>query len=391
MQTAQLFIGLMSGTSQDGIDAALCRLWRDADSGADHIELIDFACTPYEPELAHLLRAVVAEDDTKLDDISYLHTHLALAFANCATEICRRNNVAPSDIAAVGSHGHTVRHAPSPRTLDGRSLGATLQLGCPSTLAQHSGTRVVADFRAADVARGGQGAPLVPIFDHAFLRDEHVNVCALNIGGIANCTILPAGADTTDVRAFDTGPGNVLIDVASRRFFGKRYDAGGAYAAAGILAPHLLAALQREPFIAAPPPKSTGRELFNDEYLNKVLETSWQGARAAEDLLHTLTHFTAWSIAENIRLFADPRARLIVSGGGLHNACLMQMLSKELPDATIVDSSACGIPSDAKEAMCFAYLAWRTVHGLPGNIPSVTGADRAVVLGGVWENRVSGV
>lgn len=384
MHTAQLFIGLMSGTSQDGIDAALCRLRRDADTGMDHIELIDYTCTPYEADLAYLLRAVVAEESTTLDDISYLHTHLALAFAACTAEICRRNNVTAADIAAVGSHGHTVRHAPKPRNLDGRSLGATLQLGCPSTLAQHSGLRVVADFRAADVARGGQGAPLVPIFDHAFLRDEKVNVCALNIGGIANCTILPAGCAPEDVRAFDTGPGNVLIDLAARRFFGKRYDAGGVYAAAGILAPHLLAALQREPFIAAPPPKSTGRELFNDEYLNKVLETSWQGSRAAEDLLHTLTHFTAWSIAENIRQFAGPRSRLVVSGGGLHNKCLMRMLSLELPEADIVSSADCGIPSDAKEAMCFAYLAWRTLHGLPGNIPSVTGADKAVALGGVW-------
>lgn len=374
----------MSGTSQDGIDAALCRVRRDGDTGADHIELVDYSCTSYEPDLAYLLRAVVAEENTGLDDISYLHTHLALAFASCTAEICSRNNLKAADIAAVGSHGHTVRHAPTPRSLDGRSLGATLQLGCPSTLAQHSGLRVVADFRAADVARGGQGAPLVPIFDHAFLRDQDVDVCALNIGGIANCTILPGGCAPGDVRAFDTGPGNVLIDLAARRFFGKRYDSGGAYAAAGILAPHLLAALQREPFIAAPPPKSTGRELFNDGYLNKLLETSWQGSRAAEDLLHTLTYFTAWSIAENIRQFADPRARLIVSGGGLHNSCLMQMLSGELPEAEIVDSSACGIPSDAKEAMCFAYLAWRTLHGLPGNIPSVTGADKAVVLGGVY-------
>lgn len=292
-------------------------------------------------------------------------------------ELCRETAFKTEDIEAVGVHGQTVWHAPQDK------VASTLQLGSMSALAQELQVAVVGDFRAADIALGGQGAPLVPIFDYGFLKDVNRNIIALNIGGISNVTFLPKNSSLDSVMAFDTGPGNVWIDGAMRQYFGKNYDEGGNFAREGRSLPRLLAALKEMDFIKKSPPKSTGRELFTTDSLSDFLKKYASPHSPGEDIVRTLTEFTAWSIAENIRLFGRLDSRLVISGGGVHNSVLIELLKAEMPEAEIIQSDEIGLSSDAKEALCFAYLAYRTLGGLPGNIPSVTGASQTATLGAI--------
>jgi len=246
-----------------------------------------------------------------------------------------------------------------------------------------TGVQVVHDFRSADVALGGQGAPLVPIFDHAFLSSDNVDRIALNIGGMANITLLPAGGSLDQLRAFDTGPGNVLIDAACRFSFGKRFDEGGSFARAGRVMDDLLSKLKTHPYFADEPPKSTGRETFNDKLVEDLHHRYVQQALPSEDLVTTVTELTAWSIADHIQRYQPSTREVIVSGGGVHNAYLMDRLREMLDEVRVMSSAELGIDPDAKEALCFAYLAWLTLNGKPGNVPSVTGARAPALLGSV--------
>lgn len=371
--------GLMSGTSLDGIDAAVVRFSPHI-SAPPTCALLSFCTVPLPDELLSMIVDSM-EGKTNAENLSLVHAAFAAFLSDAVRHACDKANIEVERLDAIGSHGQTIWHQPVPQSIDGVAVASTLQIGSPSALAQHTGVPVVADFRAADIALGGQGAPLVPLFDYHFLAQTQRDIIALNIGGMANITLLPAGIASGHIRAFDTGPGNVLIDLATRKFFGKQYDTDGKIARDGIVLPRLLATLKEEPFITQAPPKSTGRELFTSAYLDQALKFNYMDTQPAEDPVRTVTEFTAWSIAENIRLFGNDSSRIVASGGGVHNATLMEALQRELPHAEIMTSEQYGIPSDAKEAMCFAYLAYRTLGGLSGNIPSVTGARREALLG----------
>lgn len=366
----------MTGTSLDGADIAVAEFWRR--SGRERFRLIGWHAVEFPPQLRFRLRRV-QEEPTPIAELAELHWDFSAFLAEGIRRCCSQLGVEPSALDAIGVHGQTVYHNPAPR--HERGYGVGFQLGNIAALAQWLGTTVVGDFRSADIAWGGEGAPLVPIFDWAFLRQPDEHIVALNIGGIANLTVLPPGCSLEHVRAWDTGPGNLWIDAAMELFYGKRYDTGGTVARAGRLVLPLWEALQRIEFVRHPPPKSTGRELFSRQRLRELLHQTVSPAVPAEDVVHTLTRYTAWSIAENVRLYAAECTRLIVSGGGAENEFLLECLQQELPGIVIERSDTYGIPARAKEALCFAYLAWRTLTRQPGNVPSVTGARRAVVLG----------
>jgi anhydro-N-acetylmuramic acid kinase len=380
----------MTGTSIDGVDAAVVEFSADAAHGRHALRLLAHLTKAFPDGVAERLAALAGSQGISTADVSLANAGLAAIYAEAVREVCSQAGVNVEALDGVGTHGQTIWHQPQPAAFGLPGVRSTLQIGSPSALAQHLGVTVVGDFRTADVALGGQGAPLAPMFDYEFLRRDDENVVALNLGGIANITIMAARAQERDVIAFDTGPSNLLIDAATLKFFGKRYDAGGTIGLAGRTLPRLLEALKEEPYIIQSPPKSTGRELFNAEYLERALKFTYFDAQPAEDVVRTVTEFTAWSIAENIRRFAvDTKfannlpTRIIASGGGIHNRCLMTALAEQVPAMTLTTTEEMGIPADAKEAMFFAYFAYRTLGGLHSNLPSVTGASKEAVLGAI--------
>ncbi|MCS6965291.1 MAG: anhydro-N-acetylmuramic acid kinase [Candidatus Kapabacteria bacterium] len=368
--------GVMSGTSGDGVDAAIADFWRT--SSGDHFQLLHW-CHMELPPAFRLRLQRLCEEPLSIGEMAAFHWEVAAITAESVRRACAEFGVAPEELDAVGMHGQTVFHDPEPMCYGGHGVG--LQVGNIAAVAQWLGTTVVGDFRSADIALGGQGAPLVAIFDWAFLRSPGDTVVALNIGGIANVTVLPPKCPPEHVRAWDTGPGNLWIDAAVELFFGKRYDTAGQIARAGRLVLPLWRALQQIAFIRQPPPKTTGRELFSRQRLRQLLQEVVSPHVPAEDIVHTLTRFTAWSIAENLRLFAGECTRIIVSGGGARNDFLLELLQEEVPSAQVECSELYGIPAQAKEALCFAYLAYRTLGSEPANLPSVTGARRPAILG----------
>jgi anhydro-N-acetylmuramic acid kinase len=378
----RLVVGLMSGTSMDGIDAALVRISGPATQ--PRVRLLGFEMIPYPVPVRRMILRVAAGEAAAAGEISQLNFLLGEFFAEAAQRVSRTARVSPTRLAAIGSHGQTVYHQGSPTREAGRLVASTLQIGEPAVIAERIGVPVVADFRPADMAAGGQGAPLVPLIDYLLLRDARRGTVALNIGGIANFTVIPAKARPEDVFGFDTGPGNMVIDGLARHFSHgrKTYDAGGRWAARGHVIESLVAEVLREPFFQRRPPKSAGREQFGQRFIEQFF-LKRRGARA-EDLLRTATELTARSIADALDRFVLGSVsihRLIVSGGGAHNRLLVSRLSQLLPRLRVQLSDACGLPVDAKEAIAFAVLADRTMQGLPGNLPRVTGARRAVVLG----------
>lgn len=370
----RIVCGIMSGTSLDGIDAALAEFSND--NGKHSFTTISYLTIPFLKEVKQEVLDII-EHGAPIANVSRLHYLLPKLYAEAVQAVCEQAGFDLLKIDAVGVHGQTVWHAPQDE------VASTLQLSSISALAQLLKIPVVGDFRAADIALGGQGAPLVPIFDYEFLKDDSRNIIALNIGGISNITLLPQNCSPENVVAFDTGPGNVWIDGAMKQYFGKSYDENGNFAREGRTLPRLLAALKEIDYIKKSPPKSTGRELFTPEKLEKFLKDYASPHSPGEDIVRTLTEFTAWSIAENIRLFGKTDSRLIISGGGVYNTVLLELLKAELPEAEVLKSDEIGLSSDAKEAICFGYLAYRTLGGLPGNLPSVTGASGPAILGSV--------
>lgn len=371
-------LGVMSGTSLDGIDVAICDY---SSYGSNHkLFPVAFDTIPFSREEKRFFKNMI-ENSISAQEFCDAPILLMEKYLHAITSICAQHSIELQSIDAIGIHGQTIWHSPAAHTVLNSTLQSTLQIACSSHLAKKTNCVVVGDFRTGDVALGGEGAPLVPIFDFEFLRLKSANTIALNIGGMANITIMPKNADTTTLRAFDTGPGNVWIDMAMLSFFGKQFDSNGATASSGECIPEMLTAMQRIPFITEAPPKSTGREYFSKEYFDKLMSVFMRAAVPCEDIICTLTHFTAWSIAENVRLFAPKSGTIIISGGGAQNAYLCHLLGEQLPLWKIRNSSHYGIDSNAKEAMCFAYLAFRTLGALPSNIPSVTGASRETILG----------
>lgn len=362
-----LAVGLMSGTSIDGIDAALVRI--SGQSPNLKITLLSWGLDPFPKGMRERIIAI------KGDEICRLNFELGELFAKSVFRICKKAKVSLKSIAVIGSHGQTIGHL-------GRE--GTLQIGEPSVIAERTGITTVADFRPRDIAAGGFGAPLAPYFHYLLFRDLKKNRAVHNIGGISNLTFLPRGASLKEVIGFDTGPGNMLIDGVLRETTKISYDHGGGIAARGVVSLKLLKELLSHPFILQRPPKTSGREEFGRPFVLKILRKGWRMGLRHEDIVATVTAFTAVSIAENYRRFIFKRGipdEIIFGGGGTHNQTLMKMIRAELPDIKMTTFDDYGIASDAAEAVCFAVLAHETLQGRPTNIPSVTGARRAVVLG----------
>ncbi len=363
-------VGLMSGTSADGIDAVLVDLWGCGES--TRCEVLSFITTPLPSDLRRAVFALFAAD-ASLDALCRVNFALGEALATAALTAVEQAKLGPESIDLIGSHGQTVRHLPT--------SGATLQIGEPAVIAAHTGAVTIADFRVADMAVGGEGAPLVPLADHLLFGHRREGRLLLNIGGIANITALPAQADPRSIRAFDLGPGNMLIDAAVAHCTEGRehFDRGGERAARGRVDEALLAELMRHSFLQREPPKSTGREEFGEPFLAEILR---RGTWRDDDLIATLTAFTAQSIAEGIGRFCPGEfAKLWVGGGGVHNPRIMAGLQRALPDIAVKSLAELGVDPDAREALAFAVLANETLMGRTGNIPAVTRAQRSVVLG----------
>ncbi len=382
----RLVIGLMSGTSADGIDAALVRL---IGSAPRRVETLAFTTLPYPPEVKKAVLQI--SHNGEVETLCWLNFLLGELFAEATFAVAQKANIPLTAVHLIGSHGQTVRHLPPSKELKSKSKPkvGTLQIGEPAVIALRTGLPVVSHFRAKDIAAGGQGAPLVPLVDWLLLRHPRRNRIALNIGGIANITVMPANATLDQVIAFDTGPGNMLIDGAVRYFSdGKEsFDRNGQWARKGAVNKRLLRWLLSHPFLKRTPPKSTGREMFGDAFLRKVLAKSEKWRLSPYDVVATLTAFTAITVADAIRRFVLSTLgrvdELIVSGGGANNPVLMEFLRDQLSGVAVLRSNEFGLDVDAKEAIAFAVLAHCTVLGLTGNVPSATGARFPVILGSV--------
>jgi len=374
----RLVCGIMTGTSLDGVDVALCRIEKKGDEFG--IELVAKKMFSFpEPAINALQDALNGTISTS--EFAFANTELSYLFNEYINELCKIESIDLSNIEAIGFHGQTIWHSPSQDVDKLNDTQFSYQVGCGSTLATLTGIPVVNNFRAADLALGGEGAPLAPIFDYHFLRSSTDDVIALNIGGIANITYMPKNCKKEDVIAFDTGPGNILIDYISRESFGKKYDRNGDIARSGKLIPKLIQSMTRkDPYIMKKPPKSTGREYYYEPFIEFMCENDDD---FNEDHLCTFTMYTVWSIAENIKRFANPMANIIVTGGGRKNDYMMELLRASLPNANIITKSLKKMPADIKEAMVFAFLAYLTLGGIPGNMPSVTGAKRETILGSI--------
>lgn len=364
-----LYLGMISGTSADGIDVAIARFH---DAPTPRAELAFGRTYAWDPALRErLIELGQHAPAMTLDAIGELDAALGAAFAQAADTAIRDSGVDRASIAAIGSHGQTLRHRPH------GSHAFTLQLGDPNRIAETTGLRTVADFRRRDVAAGGHGAPLLPALHAALLSSPDEDRAVLNLGGIANLTLLPA--DGTGVRGFDTGPANGLMDAWCLRHTGAHYDRGGAFAQTGRIDPALLARLLEDPYFALPPPKSTGRDHFHLDWL----DARRVGDESPADVQATLLALTARSIADALRATLPGAARVIGCGGGVHNPALMRALVDAMPGVAVESTAAHGIDPDMVEALGFAWLARQTVLGRPGNLPSVTGATGPRVLGAV--------
>jgi anhydro-N-acetylmuramic acid kinase len=361
--TRELYVGLMSGTSLDGVDAVL------ADLAGAKPRLIADAYVSFDAPLQRELLALNSSGANEIERAALAGNELARRYASAVAEVLARSKTPAAHIRAIGCHGQTVRHCPE--------RGYTTQIGNAALLAELTGIRVVADFRSRDVAAGGQGAPLTPAFHAAMFADPAEDRVAINLGGIANLTYLPRSGKTI---GFDSGPGNCLLDLWASRHLGKEYDAGGGWAGAGRIIPELLERLLREPYFSAPPPKSTGRDLFNEAWLRSMLK----GGEEAQAVQATLLELTARSLAGAISRHCPGVRRLIVCGGGANNDVLLRRLAELSAPAALETSDRRGIDPRKVEAAAFAWLAKQALDGRPGNLPSVTGARDARVLGAIF-------
>ena len=363
--TPVLYVGLMSGTSLDGVDAVLADL-----SGA-RPELLANAHVPFDASLQRELLALNSSGADEIERAARAGNELAQRYADAVAAVLAKSQTRACAVRAVGCHGQTVRHRPE--------RGYSTQIGNAARLAELTGICVVADFRSRDVAAGGQGAPLAPAFHAAVFGQAAEDRVVLNLGGIANLSFLPRQGE---VGGFDSGPGNCLLDLWAARHLGTPHDAGGCWAAAGTVIPELLERMLREPYFAAPPPKSTGRDLFNAHWLQRML----RGGEPAQAVQATLLELTARSIADAVSRHCLGAQRIIVCGGGAKNTALMRRLAQLSAPAGLETSDRHGIDPQLVEATAFAWLAQRTLENLPGNLPSVTGARGPRVLGAVYPN-----
>nr|PZN05882.1 MAG: anhydro-N-acetylmuramic acid kinase [Bacillota bacterium] len=368
-------IGLMSGTSADGIDAALVEI--EGYGPETRVKLLSFHNFPYDEPVRQEIFKLFDLKHSNAELICRMNFKLGEYFGKAALKLCQLSGVDMDEVDLIGSHGQTVYHIPGE---------ATLQIGEPSVIAELTGKTVVADFRVRDIAAGGHGAPLVPYAEYLLYRSDKLNRALLNIGGIANITWIPKGCTVDDVLAFDTGPGNMVIDEIVRWGTGgkRRFDEGGKIASEGRVEERLMEILRAHPYLKLRPPKTAGREFFGRSFAEDIIKKSQDLMIGFEDLVATVTYFTAYSIARAVQDFILPRGKideLLVSGGGAYNSTLVRMIQNELKGIEVRTLEELGQNSDAKEAVAFAVLANETLGGMCNNVPGATGAKKKVILG----------
>lgn len=383
----RIVAGLMSGTSGDGIDVALAKIAPQRRRGTETVKLSLLAHEgyPFSPALRKAVLAAQDAKQTSTAELARLNWRLGLAYAEAIEAAVAKHGIV---IDLVGCHGQTIYHQAQPATYAGARFACTWQIGEPALMATRLQVPVVSNFRPADMALGGQGAPLVPLLDYVVFADAKKARVLQNIGGIGNLTAIPAAAGADRLLAMDTGPGNMVLDQLTQQLFNRAFDRNGALAAQGRPLPKALAAMLRLPFFSKNPPRSAGREQFGPAFAEKLLAACRKEKGSDYDALSTATALTAESITQSFTRFVRPMLAndavdYIVSGGGSQNATLMAMLRERLEPlgCTLLPSDALGLPSQAKEAAAFALLAYCTYYGLPGNLPAATGASRPVVLG----------
>ena len=371
----------MSGTSLDGVDGVL------VDLTSTPLRILASASRPFDAAFRQALLELNSPADNELHRAALAGNRIAWVYAQVVADLLRQSGVDKAEVHAIGAHGQTVRHQPPSANLDNARdqtqppSSYTCQLINAALLAEHSGIDVVADLRSRDVAAGGQGAPLVPAFHRHVFAQANASVAVLNIGGIANLSVLPADANGA-LLGFDCGPGNVLLDAWCQQQIGQAFDAGGAWAAGGQCLPELLAQLLDNRYFSQRPPKSTGRDTFSLNWLAD--QVAPYADAAAQDIQATLTELTASACAESVRSYANDSKLLVVCGGGAFNTCLMQRLQAHLPAVQVVTSDAFGLHPLQVEAAAFAWLAQQTMARRPGNLPSVTGAAGPRILGAIY-------
>lgn len=380
----RIVAGIMTGTSVDAVDVALVRTY-----GSDErlrIDLLHYSETLFAEELQQRVFANMEVSSSNVNDLCLLHAALGYAFADAVREACSSADIDVSEIQLVGMHGQTMRHLPEPMELAGVPLRSTLQLGSAPILATLLDVPVVSDFRAGDMVLGGQGAPLVPRVDWLLFRSEEEHRVLLNIGGIANLTVLPQRCASHEVIAFDTGPGNMMVDALMRRYYGKEFDEDGAIARSGTIHNDLIGYMMRHEYFSRSYPKSTGRELFGESYLDTFVQLARDlDITHPEDIVATASECTVRSICGQLHAVVPPSTpfHLFAAGGGARNRFFMDGIKMNFPYARIDTTSALGIPPEAREAVSFAVLANEFIAGNPGNLPSVTGASREALLGSI--------
>lgn len=373
MTTANLYIGIMSGTSLDGIDVCL------ADVQDKQFKVLAMHFLAYPPSIKSALLTLHTPSHNELEEAELVANRLAKLYAVAVNTLLDKQHLKPEQVTAIGCHGQTIRHKP----IVNHDVGFTLQIGNAALLAELTQITVVSDFRSRDIAAGGQGAPLVPAFHQAVFSHPETSRAIINIGGIANITYLPKTTDQQiSVLGFDSGPGNMLIDAWTKQHLHQDYDADGAWARTGRVNDALLQQMLGDPYLAAPPPKSTGRDLFNDEWLQQQLSKI---TLPPQDVACTLTKLTANSIADALNKFCPPLDEIYLCGGGARNSLLVSELRHNLPNTLIEPTDALGVGVDWVEAAAFAWLAHQTISHRPGNLPAVTGAKGLRILGAITQ------
>jgi anhydro-N-acetylmuramic acid kinase len=371
-------VGLMSGTSLDGVDAALVSL-EEVDDDIK-VELLAFEKIEINPNLLHQIKSGINKDTSSNELLCSLNFELGYLFAEAVRAVCKKIRFPLAKLNFIASHGQTIYHIPKSSKLQ----SSTMQLGEPAVIAYETGVKVISNFRSMDIAAGGEGAPLVPFADYSLFKSDKETVVLLNIGGIANITVLPAGGGLSKVYAFDTGPGNMIIDELMNHYYNKSYDCNGEIGLRGTIITELYEELKKHPYIIEKPPKSTGREMFGVAFAHEII--SHYSTYNSEDIVKTLTSYTTWSIIENINRYVECDLhvdRLIVSGGGVYNQCIMDGLTKGLAETKVQSLGNLNILPDAKEAIAFSVLGYRTLNNQFSNVKTATGAKSDVILGSI--------
>lgn len=379
-------VGLMSGTSLDGIDAVLAEI---TGSGLNtKIKQIEFITLEIPNDIKNEIKDCCVESKSSVDLICSLNFKIGYLFSEAVKEVCKKANFKVEDLDFIASHGQTIFHIPRGYN---NLIPSTLQIGEPAVIAYETHTKVISNFRTMDMAAGGEGAPLVPYSEFLLYGNDKKNIALQNIGGIGNVTIIPNTCNIDDVFAFDTGPGNMIIDEVCQRLFNKKYDENGKFASKGKINLDMLKDLMSHDYINQPPPKSTGREVFGQVYVDNMLNKYKHINKY--DLIATVTMFTARTISDNYKNFVIPKVKIdsiIVGGGGAHNKTLMEYLKELLPEVEVLTQDEYGYSSDAKEALAFIIMGNETLNSSFSNVVSATGAKSKVILGNITPNPFGG-